>query len=175
MKTERIIVAALVLALTLTACTQVKDQLRRIAGRPTSEDIAVKKARIELEEAAHQARLDSLRSYQKAIADSLELIDRIKASRTMMMPGSSVKGLSRKGLKYHYYVVVGTFGSPANAKAQTARAAAAGHQAVIIPFNNGFSAVGVDGTDRLAALWDSLQQIKTESFCPKDVWILLNE
>lgn len=175
MKTERIIAAALVLTLSLSACTQVKDQLRRIAGRPTSEDIAVKKARIEFEEAAHQARLDSLRSYQKAIADSLELLDKIKASRAMMMPGSSVRGLSRKGLKYHYYVVVGTFGSPANAKAQCARASSAGHEAVIIPFNNGFSAVGVDGTDCLSVLWDNLQKIKTESFCPKDVWILLNE
>lgn len=175
MKTERIIVAALFLVLGLSACTQVKDQLRRVAGRPTSADIAIKKARIEMEEAAHQARLDSLRAYQKAIADSLETLDRIKASRTVLMPASGVRGLSRKGLKYHYYVVIGTFGSPANAKAQAARASSAGYNSVIIPFNNGFSAVGVDGTDRVAPLWESLEKIKGESFCPKDVWILVNE
>lgn len=175
MKKERILLPALLLVLALCGCTQVKDLLRRAAGRPTSEEIAVKKARIEVEEAAHQARLDSLRSYQKAMADSLELLDRIKASRTMMMPASGVKGLTRKGLAFRYYVIVGTFGSPANSKAQAGRATAAGHQATVIPFNNGFSAVGLDGTDRLSSAWDSLQKIKTESFCPKDVWLLVNE
>ncbi|MCR5560910.1 MAG: SPOR domain-containing protein [Bacteroidales bacterium] len=175
MKTVRIIAASLALLLALSACTQVKDCLRRAAGRPTSADIAVKKARIDMEEAAHQARLDSLRAYRKAVADSLELLDRIKASRTMMMTAGSVRGLIRKGLQYRYYVVIGTFGSPANAKAQAARASAAGHASAIIPFNNGFSAVGIDGSDTLAAIWESLQQARTESFCPKDVWILVNE
>ena len=174
MKTERIILYALLLA-ALCGCTQVKDLLRRAAGRPTSEEIAVKQARIEAEEAAHQARLDSLRSYQQAQADSLELLDRIKASRTMMMTASSVRGLSRKGLKYRYYVVVGTFGSASNSKAQAARATAAGHDTVVIPFNNGFTAVAIDGNDRLATVWEGLQQTRKESFCPRDAWILINE
>lgn len=166
---------ALAATISLSACTQVKDFLRRAAGRPTSEEIALKKARIEVEEAAHQARLDSLRSYQKALADSLELLDRIKASHTMMMTASSVRGMSRNALSYRYYVVVGTFGTPSNSKAQASRASAAGYTATVIPFNNGFSAVGLDGTDRLQAAWERLQKIKTESFCPKDVWILINE
>lgn len=175
MKRVRIIVLALLAAFAVCGCTQVKDQLRRLAGRPVSADIAVKKARIELEEAQHQARLDSLRSYQKAVADSLELLDRIKSSRTMTMTASSVRGLSRKAVKYRYYVVIGTFGSSANAKAQAARASSRGYDAVILPFNNGFSAVAASGTDRISVLWNELQKIKSESFCPKDVWILVNE
>lgn len=151
------------------------DSFRRLAGRPTAADIAVKKARIELEEAEHQARLDSLRVLQKAMADSLELLDTIKASRTMLTKASAVRGLSVSGLEFHYYVVVGTFGSRENASALAAKAGKAGYQATIIPFNNGFSAVGLNGSDSMAQCWSSLKRIKGESFCPKDVWILLNE
>ena len=71
------LVAASVLC---TAC----DSFRRLAGRPTGADIAIKKARIELEQAAHQARLDSLRVIQKAMADSLELLDSVRASKIML-------------------------------------------------------------------------------------------
>lgn len=163
-----IILAAAVLC---TAC----DSFRRLAGRPTSADIAIKKARIELEEAAHQARLDSLRAIQKAAADSLELLDSVRASKTMITKGSSVRGLSLVGLDFRYYVVVGTFGSPANAKHLASRASAAGYQPTLIPFNNGFTAVGLEGCDKMAVCLKALQKIKGESFCPKDVWILVNE
>ena len=151
------------------------DQFRRLAGRPTSEDIAVKKARIEADEAAHQARLDSLRKVQKAMADSLELIDRIKASRTMILSAANVRGLSAAGLSNRYYVVVGTFGSLPNAKAQREKAMTAGYDAVLIPFNNGFTAVGLGGSDTLAGIWETLGIVREQPFCPKDVWVLVNE
>jgi hypothetical protein len=166
-----VLITLVIASVLFTAC----DSFRRLAGRPTSADIAIKKARIELEEAAHQARLDSLRTIQKAMADSLELLDSVRASKTMITKGSSVRGLSLVGLDFRYYVVVGTFGSPANAKHLASRASAAGYQPTLIPFNNGFTAVGLEGCDKMAVCLEALQKIKGESFCPKDVWILVNE
>ena len=157
--------------LSVTGC----DGLRRLAGRPTSEEIAVKKARIEVEEAAHQARLAALRALQKAEADSLVLLDSIKASGTMLTRAGAVRGLSTAGLKFRLYVVVGTFGSKENALALASKAEKAGYSAVLIPFNNGFSAVGLEGSDSMERSWRALQKIRGESFCPEDAWILLNE
>ena len=54
--------------------------MRKLAGRPTSEDVEAK--RLELlraEEAALEARLDSLRNVeQRMIADSLNALDSIR-------------------------------------------------------------------------------------------------
>lgn len=151
------------------------DTIRRFAGRPTSADIAIKRARIEVEEAAHRARLDSLRVIQKAQADSLELLDSIRSSKTMLTNASSVKGLSASGLSKRYYVVVGTFGSPANAKNLASKAKASGYETTLIPFNNGFTAVGLEASDKLSDCIKSLENIRTKSFCPRDAWILVNE
>ena len=160
-----------IIVVAVTGC----DSFRRLAGRPTSADIAVKRARIEAEEAAHQARLDSLRKVQKAVADSIELQDLVRSSGTMVTKGSAVRGLSLSGLSKRYYIVVGTFGSRDNAKYLAARAENAGYAATLIPFNNGFTAVGLEGTDKLAVCWDALGKIGQEPFCPKDAWILVNE
>ena len=151
------------------------DSFRRLAGRPTSADIAVKRARIEAEEAAHQARLDSLRMVQKAVADSIELQDIVKASGTMVTKGSAVRGLTLSGLEYRYYVVVGTFGSRDNASYLSSKAKTAGYEPTLIPFNNGFTAVALEGTDKMAVCWEAFGKIRQESFCPKDAWILINE
>ena len=48
------------------------DAFRRLAGRPTSDEIAAKQEVIQREEAAHQARMDSLSRIEKAKADSLQ-------------------------------------------------------------------------------------------------------
>ena len=53
---------------TLQSC----DSFRRLAGRPTSDEIAAKRELIQREEAAHQARMDSLRRIEKAKADDFK-------------------------------------------------------------------------------------------------------
>lgn len=168
---KKVLAAVLLSVFLFTGC----DSFRRLAGRPTSADIAGKKAWIEAEEAAHQARLDSLRRVQKAIADSLELIDEIKASKTMVLKVSEVKGMSSAGLDKHYYVIIGTFSSRDNASRQGEVAAGAGYVPTLISYRNGFTAVGLNGTDSMAHAWDTFGKLKGEPFCPKDVWMLVNE
>ena len=134
-----------------------------------------KKEMIEAERLAHQARLDSLRRVEKALADSLALLDEIKASKTMILTTANIGGAAAASLKHRYYVVVGTFGDRQNAQGQAAKAEAAGYTAQLIPYRNAFTSVGVGGTDILAEAWATLGKVKEESFCPVDVWVLVNE
>ena len=50
-----------------------------------------------------------------------------------------------------------------------------GYNPALISFRNGFVAVGVCPCNTLKAVSDSLKGVKQEKFCPKDVWILVNE
>lgn len=168
---KKALVALALASLLLCGC----DSFRRLAGRPTSADIAAKKQLIEAEEAAHQARLDSLRRVQKEEADSLTLVDEIKSSNVMVLRSSAVKGLRATGLDRRYYVIVGTFSSPDNAKLQASKAGEKGYTAALIPYYNGFTAVGINGTDRLRDAWETLHKVSQEPFCPKDAWMLINE
>lgn len=151
------------------------DAFRRLAGRPTSDEIAAKQEVIQREEAAHQARMDSLSRIEKAKADSLAILDEIKKSGEVFLPLASLRRADTKGLDKRYYIIVGAFCNADNASWLASKIANAGYEVVKIPYGNGFIAVGVGGTDALAHLWDNLRKVRTESFCPKDVWILVNE
>ncbi len=164
----------MLLALAVTLL-QGCDSFRRLAGRPTSADIAAKREIILKEEAEHQARMDSLRRVEKAKADSLALIDKIKESGEMFLSVSSLRRANSLKLDKRYYIVVGAFSNAANASWLASKIEGAGYSVQKVPYGNGFTAIGIAGTDTLAHLWDNLQKVKTESFCPKDVWILVND
>ena len=151
------------------------DAFRRLAGRPTSDEIAAKREMILREEAAHQARMDSLSRIEKAKADSLALLDKMKDAGEMFLSVSSLRRANAQKLDKRYYIVVGAFSNVDNASWLASKITAAGYEVEKIPYGNGFTAVGVAGTDALAHLWDSLQKVRTEPFCPKDVWILVND
>jgi len=170
----RILPAILLLILGISVL-QGCDAFRRLAGRPTSDEIQAKREMILREEAAHQARMDSLSRIEKAKADSLALLDSLRKSGKMFLSASSLRRANTAGLEKRYYIIIGAFSNADNASWLASKVAAAGYEAEKIPYGNGFTAVGVAGTDALAHLWDNLQKVSTESFCPKDVWILVNE
>lgn len=151
------------------------DSFRRLAGRPTSEDIAAKRALIAEEEQAHQARLDSLKKVEKALADSLELVDRIRNSNEKFLPLSSLRGAKACDVPNRYCIVVGAFSLPENAARFARKYEKAGYDCFTIPYGNHFTAVAICGTDSLARIWDSLQAFKQDGLCPSGVWILVNE
>jgi len=160
--------------MTFTGC----DFMRKLAGRPTSEDLELK--RIELlkaEEAALQARLDSLRNVeQKMIQDSLNALDSIRQLGGSILNPASLGGLFATKLEARYYIILGSFRSRANAEALFNVAKGAGYRPALISFGKGgLIAVGVSPVNRLADAYESLNSVRKESFCPKDVWILVNE
>ena len=160
--------------LTLTGC----DFMRKLAGRPTSEDIEEK--RLELlraEEAALQARIDSLRkAEQKMISDSLNALDSIRQLGGSILNPAAMGGLFATKLEARYYIILGSFRARSNAENLFNVAKSAGYRPALISFGKGgLIAVGVSPVNRLQDALAALNEVKKEKFCPKDVWILVNE
>ena len=151
------------------------DFFRKMAGRPTSADIQAKRELIEKEEAGHRARLDSLKMVEKAMADSLNLIDSILAMQSSVIPAGNLQGLRTSKLTKHYYIVIGAFSVEANSEKMISKAEARGYECVKIPFANGCVSVGICGTDVLSEAFASLRKVRKEPFCPADVWVLVND
>ena len=157
------------------------DGLRRLAGRPTSADLAEMQAALDLrreaerEAAAYQTRIDSLRRVEQAIADSLAVLDSLRQMRGTILNPSAMGGLFTTRLDYRYYIVVGAFTMRSNAEALLVRVQKAGYTGTLISFRNGYNAIGICQTDHLPTAFASLKKVRTEEFCPPDVWILVNE
>lgn len=149
------------------------DLFRKMAGRPTSDQIEQKRAMIEREAAAHQHRLDSLDEAMQDIADSLALLDSIRCSDDALVEARQLSEEARNSLAYRYYVVVGTFGSHSNAEKCAADMNENGYPAVLITYANGFTAVGICPSDNISEVYSSLRKVRDSGSCP-DAWILDN-
>lgn len=175
----------LALLLTVTGC----DFFRKVAGRPTTEDIEAKKveiARVEREKAEavrEQERLDSLRAVKErarieeeaALRDSLAASIALKERGCIMYDLSSLKGLASGELEHRYYVIVGSFRDGANADRFIRKIAADSvMQPVKVHFRTGMIAVGVCPRNKIAEMPSVVDEVRTRSFCPKDAWILVN-
>lgn len=168
------IAAAFVLMLMLTGC----DFMRKLAGRPTSEDLELKRVELlRVEEAALQARLDSLRNVeQKMLQDSLNALDSIRQLGGSILNPASLGGLFATKLESRYYIILGSFRTRANAERLFNVAKDAGYKPALISFGKGgLIAVGVAPVNRLSDALSALNDVKKETFCPKDVWVLVNE
>ena len=165
----------LMLMVTLTVVTGC-DFFRKLAGRPTSEDIEEKRVAImRAEEAAHQARLDSIRMEHQKVVDSLALMDSIRQQGGPIHNPESLGGFFSTKLESRYYIIIGSFRSRANAEALLASEPVAGYSPELICFRNGLIAVGVAPADNVKDAYSSLKKVRAEKFCPSDVRILVNE
>ncbi len=170
---KSVILLILAAALTVTGC----DFFRVLAGRPTSKDIDAKRVQIiKAEEAALQARLDSIRRVEeKIVSDSLAALDSLAARGVVIADASRLGGLVEESQGPRYRIVVGVFRERANALKLASQAEARGFSAQIMDCKRGMIAVGVCPSDRIARTFEDLKRLGTEPFCPKDSWILLNE
>jgi len=162
----------------LTGC----DGLRKLAGRPTSAEL--ESLRLEVMEAREseqarlaeqQARIDSLRRVEQALADSLALLDSLKQMHGTILNPSAMGGLFTTKLDYRYYIIVGAFSYRNNAEKLLNKVNEAGYSGTLISFRNGYNAIGVAPSDDLNSALSSLVAVKKESFCPPDAWILVND
>ena len=151
------------------------DAFRSLAGKPTSTEIGIKKAVIDALNVAHQKRIDSLKRIEKSLADSLAVMDSLKQGGGTILNPSSMGGLYTTKLDYRYYIVIGAFTQRSYAERLLVKARDAGYITTLISFRNGYNAVGLSQTDHLEKAFAALKKIKEEPFCPKDVWILVNE
>ena len=176
---KRFVILSLALAaLSLSGC----DFLRSLAGRPTSEDLEVKRAAIERaqEEARHQATLDSLERVRQRMADSLaaleaHLLDSLSQTKGTILNPTKLGGLYTTKLEAKYYIIVGAFRTRSYAERKLENCTQAGLTATIISFRNGLLAVGICPSGSLNDTWTKLREMRGNGICPKDAWILVNE
>ena len=168
---SRFIALLLTVLMAATGC----DFLRKLAGRPTSADLAVMAEDLRArQEAADKAARDS--------AEAALLIARYRADSTAAaeyLKGEKVLGPARFGGLASstgqplYQIILGA-SKPANADRFASQLNDSGYKANVIPFGNGFTGVGICGTSDIVVLAAALREIKNEDFCPEGVWILEN-
>ena len=172
MKKFAFVPLAICVLLALTGC----DFMRKLGGRPTSEDI--ERARVEkllAEEAALKASLDSLRAEKQSVQDSIDALEQFVQQGGTVLNPSKLGGLYTTKLQYKYYVIIGAFRARSNAEALFSKAELAGYQPILISFRNGLLAVGLSPADESRNAMQMIKAIRQEPFCPDDVWILVNE
>ncbi|MBO4341143.1 MAG: hypothetical protein J5835_06920 [Bacteroidales bacterium] len=157
------------------------DFIRTIAGRPTSAQVeSIRQERIQAEELAHQARLDSMRRVQQQMADSLAaleafLLDSLSQSKGSLRTPSNLGGLGNTELTSRYYIVVGAFRDINNARRKQSSCYDGGYPAQIVNFRNGLNAVAICPSATLNEVLNTLKSIRGKEICPKDAWILVNK
>lgn len=161
---RKIVIFILLGALTLTfsGC----DMFRKLAGRPTSADIAAKKAAIELAEKNRKAEQEK--------ADSLERAASTAGFDMELVGWRELKPESRQALGSKYYIVSGVFGKRSNAESLRRQIEAKGYETALLEYANGMIAVGVCPSSSLSEAFSSLENLKKEEFCPKEAWIFEN-
>lgn len=176
----------------IMACTSC-DSLRRLAGRPTSADIERKRAEIiSMKQQEEKMRQDSINSLKKVVEDSLARVDSVARlakqeenltaeelrnyqKKANILKQSQLGGTLSSELGNRYYIVIGAFSERTNAEKILLQVREKGYDGLIIAFKNGLNAVGICPTDNIDKVFESLEKVKSESFCPKDAWILKND
>ena len=157
------------------------DFVRTIAGRPTSAQVEkIRIERMQAEEAAHQARLDSMRKVQQQMADSLAaleafLLDSLSQAKNAIKTPSNLGGLGNTELSARYYIVVGAFRDVNNAMRMQKVSVDAGYPAQIVSFRNGLNAVAICPSDSLTEVIPKLKAVRSKEGLSKDAWLLENK
>ena len=172
----------LILALALTTLLAGScDFVRRIAGRPTAEEVKqIRVEQLKAEEARHQAVLDSMEQVKKHLADSIAaresyLLDSLSKAKGTILNPAKLGGLFTTKLDTKYCIVVGAFRNREYAERKLRKCNEAGYTATIISFRNGLLAVSVCPTDDLNVALKTVRQLRGKGICPDDSWILVNE
>ena len=170
------------------------DFFRVLAGRPTSREIEAKRMLILGQDTlSQQAATDPARPVLDLLpgedtADGTQTApqtEQVKVPKTEPTPPAPPANLGNTKIstrssatftqnrpEYRYYVMIGTFSTRENAVKLASRVEAAGYTTALIPFRSGLTAVGVCPSDDLGVVCNALEKLRSESFCPKDAWIL---
>ena len=171
------ILLALVVLMTVTGC----DFFRKLAGRPTSDVIEIKRqemvADLELKAARQKAVEDSLAIVAKNEADSIEACRYIKENGVRLYSSASLGGVAQddatEGYVGQYRVIVGSFKDKANAQKKLAQVEQAGEfGSHFIRMRNGMIAVATCPVDQIQNALAGLKELQRLGVCPEDGWIL---
>jgi len=159
------------LALLLSGC----DAFRSMAGRPTSEDIEMKRQAIDAQQAARQARLDSLRMEEERIARYKAAEESINSCGLIIITPGEIRSLSGVALDFKYALMLGSFKEESNAVKLSSRLAEKGFGSSLIRYNNGSVAVAASPTDDAVTFLSAMEALRKDEICPADAWVLINQ
>ena len=171
------------LVLSLLAClVSGCDFFRVLAGRPTSREIAGRRAAIErvqarraaIADSLEQARRDSIALVQKAEADSVHAID------TLTLIGkyhkaSAYRNIAASRLRSRYGVVVGVFSSDANANRMLSQYAKEGFEGYVLHYRSPLMAAVVSPCDKVTDVLAAYKKVRSLPFSSSQTWIIVNE
>ena len=167
-----VILAVILAALMATSC----DFMRKVAGRPTSEDLKTMVAAREQEKEqaarAEQERQQRERERQYQ-ADSLLAVQTMEGIVMNRLSELNVNVVTELPAKYN--VVIGAFSDASNADNLISQLKAAGYEASPMRYRSGKTAVLACSSDSFVELGKSFASLQKEKYCPKDVWVIVKE
>lgn len=150
------------------------DFLRKVASRPTSQDI---QAKSELIRKRQQEVQDSLRKVQETIRlaqaarkDSLDAAARLTELGVKMSSVFSF-GAPLDPLPGKFNVITGVFRKDATARSQFNAQKAKGYDPSYIRFKGGVKAVCLVSSDTLSVVASTVGSARADKVCPRDAWI----
>lgn len=170
-KLKTILLSALILS--VTGC----DFLRTVAGRPTKEDIDIKKQRIE--ERVRWVRdslmeeMERLRIRECALKDSLdgsEILDTLGVRTSNVF----TFGEPVDGLRGEYNAIIGVYRDSVRALKQYETAVQSGFNPSFIKFDGGVRAVCLCSCDSLRMVADTVASALECGACGRDVWVYID-
>ena len=169
---KSIIFLAIAVMFCLTGC----DFFRKMAGRPTGEEIeAMRIEKLRIEEERLQASLLQLQKEKQAVEDSIEALKLIRQQAGTLLNPAALGGLFTTRLEARYCIIIGAFRERSNAEYLHRAASDKGYSPSLISFRNGLIAVGICPVNSLKEAAQAMKKVREEAFCPDDVWILDNE
>ena len=167
--------AGLALVASLSSC----DQIRRLAGRPTSVEIQEIRERIARDKAREKAIADSIKlaevAAQKAKADSVAACDSFAQMPGYVRTPERVRGIKSGVVDHRFYVAVGAFKSPENAQRLASKFDAEIYNPTVVFTGSGLNVVLVCPTDKVQDAFKAFMMVKQNPLCPKEAWVLVND
>jgi hypothetical protein len=171
--------AFVLLVLAVTGC----DFFRKVAGRPTSSELEVRRVEIAAREQAEQeararaqAVRDSIAAVEKAVADSAAAETFFRTSRVMRIRSHTLRGIKTEDFPYRYCLVLAGFSQPGNGEKFSEQLKEAGYEPAILRYTRGSSTVvGICPTDRFGDLKEAYEKVRTEKFFSRDAWIFIKD
>lgn len=168
-------IACIAMVVSLSGC----DQIRKLAGRPTSADIQVIRERIAAEEARAKEIADSIALAEKLAEqerkDSLEAVEAFAQHVGYLRGPEDLHGIRKGDLDHRYYVAVGAFRQEENAKRLAGRFDQEIYHPAVIATGAGLNIVLVYPNNKLMGAYRSFMDIKTNPECPREAWVLVND
>jgi len=155
------------------------DFLRKVAGRPTSEDLALGKRLLDMKE---QMKADSLQRVHDSLQIAAQLIkeqeyrDSLSAVSRLDSMGTNLSGIFRFGepqndIPGKFSAIIGVYRSNYTAAEKMSEVRNNGFNPFAIVFEGGERAVCLISSDNLSDVADAIELGRTTKDCPKDAWI----